>query len=102
MRFTSSGAAAAALVLLLLSACPTGGAPTQKKEAPADDEIIIGVAGPMSGDLGEFGKFLGSKKDERDAREYDQFRYADASKHGSIISFGRVRPMGAVTSLNAS
>lgn len=42
-------------VSLLLSAC--AGGPGAKPQ-PADNEIVIGVAGPMSGDLAEFGAQL--------------------------------------------
>ena len=42
---------------LLLSAC-AGGAPAAKPQQPAANEIVIGVAGPMSGDLAAFGEQL--------------------------------------------
>jgi len=58
MRFISFGALSASLVLLLLPACATGGAPAEKKKQMVSNEISIGVAGPMSGDLGEFGEQL--------------------------------------------
>jgi branched-chain amino acid transport system substrate-binding protein len=44
-------------VPLLLSACAGGGS-TSKQPAPAGDEIVIGVAGPMTGDLAAFGEQL--------------------------------------------
>lgn len=53
-----SFATAAAVLALLLSACTTGGASTQKKVPASGNEIVIGVAGPMSGDLAEFGAQL--------------------------------------------
>jgi branched-chain amino acid transport system substrate-binding protein len=44
-------------LLLLLSACATGGNSAAKQPAPGN-EIVIGVAGPMSGDLSPFGDQL--------------------------------------------
>jgi branched-chain amino acid transport system substrate-binding protein len=44
-------------VPLLLSACAGDGS-TSKQSAPAADEIVIGVAGPMTGDLAAFGEQL--------------------------------------------
>lgn len=45
---------------LLLAACAGGGGQTAKQPKPQADanEIVIGVAGPMSGDLAEFGAQL--------------------------------------------
>ena len=45
------------VVPLLLSACAGGGS-SSKQTAPAADEIVIGVAGPMTGDLAVFGEQL--------------------------------------------
>jgi branched-chain amino acid transport system substrate-binding protein len=42
---------------MLLSACAGGGS-TSKQSAPAVNEVVIGVAGPMSGDLAAFGEQL--------------------------------------------
>lgn len=47
-----------AVSLLLLSGCATGGGPSAKPQQPAGNEIVIGVAGPMSGDLATFGEQL--------------------------------------------
>lgn len=44
------------VVPLLLAACAGGS--SSKQTAPAADEIVIGVAGPMSGDLAVFGEQL--------------------------------------------
>ena len=44
-------------VPLLLSACAGSGS-TSKQPAPAGNEIVIGVAGPMTGDLAAFGEQL--------------------------------------------
>jgi branched-chain amino acid transport system substrate-binding protein len=49
--------AALMVVPLLLSACAGGGS-SSKQTAPAPDEIVIGVAGPMTGDLAAFGEQL--------------------------------------------
>jgi branched-chain amino acid transport system substrate-binding protein len=57
MKIVSFGAPSASLALLLLSACATGSAPAEKKQMTGD-EIVIGVAGPMSGDLAIFGEQL--------------------------------------------
>ena len=44
-------------ISLLLSAC-AGGAATSKQPAVSSNEIVIGVAGPMTGDLAAFGEQL--------------------------------------------
>lgn len=49
---------ALAAVPLLLSACATGGAPASKQPQGSNNEIVIGVAGPMTGDLAVFGEQL--------------------------------------------
>lgn len=56
MKVISCGALCASLVLLLAS-CAGGGAPAKQPQA-SDSEIVIGVAGPMSGDLAAFGEQL--------------------------------------------
>jgi branched-chain amino acid transport system substrate-binding protein len=48
---------ACAAVPLLLTACATGNS-TPKQPQPSSSEIVIGVAGPMSGDLAVFGQQL--------------------------------------------
>jgi branched-chain amino acid transport system substrate-binding protein len=48
---------AAALVPLLLAAC-TGEKPASPQQQASGNEILIGVAGPMSGDLAVFGEQL--------------------------------------------
>ena len=45
-------------VPLLLSACAGSGAPASKHAPPSPNEIVIGVAGPMTGDLAAFGEQL--------------------------------------------
>jgi branched-chain amino acid transport system substrate-binding protein len=45
-------------VSLLLSACTGGGGDTSKQPQAASNEIMIGVAGPMTGDLAAFGEQL--------------------------------------------
>lgn len=45
---------------LLLSACASGSPASKQAQTPAADEIVIGVAGPMTGDLAPFGKQLKS------------------------------------------
>ena len=45
-------------VPLLLSACAGNGAPASKQAPASPNEIVIGVAGPMTGDLAAFGEQL--------------------------------------------
>ena len=49
---------ACAIIPLLLSACASGGGSTAKAPQAQGNEIVIGVAGPMSGDLAVFGDQL--------------------------------------------
>jgi len=61
---------------LLLSACASGGAPAAKQSQPAGNEIVIGVAGPMSGDLAVFGEQL---------RRGAQQAVADLNAQGGVL-----------------
>lgn len=74
MRFMPVGAVAASL---LLAAC-AGGAQTAKQAKPQANanEIVIGVAGPMSGDLAEFGSQL---------RHGAELAVADVNAAGGVL-----------------
>lgn len=63
------------LGLLLLSAC-AGGAPTSKRPPVPSNEIIIGVAGPMTGDLEVFGEQI---------RKGAQQAVADVNAQGGVV-----------------
>jgi branched-chain amino acid transport system substrate-binding protein len=60
---------------LLLAACASGGG-GETKPAPSGDEIVIGVAGPMSGDLAAFGGQL---------RRGAQQAVADLNAEGGVL-----------------
>jgi branched-chain amino acid transport system substrate-binding protein len=63
-------------VPLLLSACATGTAATSKQPQVPSNEIVIGVAGPMSGDLAVFGEQV-----RRGARQ----AVADLNAKGGVL-----------------
>jgi branched-chain amino acid transport system substrate-binding protein len=60
---------------LLLSACANDGAPAGKPQ-PSGNEIVIGVAGPMTGDLAAFGEQL---------RRGAQQAVADLNAQGGVL-----------------
>lgn len=61
---------------LLLSACAPSGKPAAKSQPANGNEILVGVAGPMSGDLAEFGAQL---------RHGAEMAVADVNAAGGIL-----------------
>lgn len=61
---------------LLLSACATGTGPSTKPQQSPSNEVVIGVAGPMSGDLAEFGEQL---------RRGAELAVADVNAAGGVL-----------------
>jgi branched-chain amino acid transport system substrate-binding protein len=61
---------------LLLSACAGSAEPGGKQSQPSDDEIVIGVAGPMTGELALFGEQL-----QRGAQQ----AVADLNAQGGVL-----------------
>src|SRR5262245_63919253 len=63
------------LIPLLLSAC-AGGTPTSKQPQASGNEVVIGVAGPMTGDLEPFGEQI---------RRGAQQAVADLNSEGGVL-----------------
>jgi branched-chain amino acid transport system substrate-binding protein len=61
---------------LLLSACASGGAPGGAQPQPSGNDTVIGVAGPMTGDLAAFGEQL---------RRGAQQAVADLNAQGGVL-----------------